>query len=76
MDPPLTARTGENPRLYLLPEPKPTEEYLEQASLPPRRLTGPKKLLIVLDLNGTLLVRSNRGSNYTPRPHVDEFLAY
>jgi hypothetical protein len=76
MDPPLTARTGGNPRLYLLPEPKPSQEYLERANLPPRRLTSPKKLLIVLDLNGTLLVRSNRGSNYTPRPHVDEFLAY
>jgi hypothetical protein len=76
MDPPLTATTGGNPRLYLLPEPKPSPEYLERANLPPRRLTSPKKLLIVLDLNGTLLVRSNRGSSYTPRPHVNEFLAY
>ena len=72
----LTATTGENPRLYLIPEPKPSQEYLERANLPPRRLTSPKKLLIVLDLNGTLLVRSNRGSTYTPRPHVNEFLAY
>jgi hypothetical protein len=76
MDPPLTATTGENPRLYLLPEPKPSPEYLKRANLPPRRLASPKKLLIVLDLNGTLLVRSNRGSTYTPRPHVNEFLAY
>jgi hypothetical protein len=67
---------GENPRLYLLPHPKPTASYLEQANLPPRRLSSPKKLLIVLDLNGTLLLRSNRGSKYTPRPHVPEFLAY
>jgi hypothetical protein len=67
---------GGNPRLYVLPRPKPSSSYLEQAQLPPRRLSSPKKLLIVLDLNGTLLVRSNRGSNYTPRPHVDEFLAY
>jgi hypothetical protein len=67
---------GGNPRLYLLPRPKPSASYLEQAQRPPRRLSSPKKLLIVLDLNGTLLVRSNRGSNYTPRPHVDEFLAY
>jgi hypothetical protein len=67
---------GGNPRLYLLPRPKPSPSYLEQAQLSPRRLSNPKKLLIVLDLNGTLLVRSNRGSNYTPRPHVDKFLAY
>jgi hypothetical protein len=67
---------GGNPRLYVLPRPTPSASYLEQAQLPPRRLSNPKKLLIVLDLNGTLLVRSNRGSNYTPRPHVDEFLAY
>lgn len=67
---------GENPRLYLLPHPKPTTSYLEQANLPPRRLSSPKKLLVVLDLNGTLLLRSNRGSNYTPRPHVPEFLTY
>jgi hypothetical protein len=68
---------GENPRLYLLPHPKPSTAYLEQANRPPRQLySSPKKLLIVLDLNGTLLLRSNRGSNYTPRPHVPEFLAY
>ncbi|GAB7326910.1 hypothetical protein MBLNU13_g10876t1 [Cladosporium sp. NU13] len=67
---------GENPRLYLLPHPKPTISYLEQANLPPRRLSSPRKLLIVLDLNGTLLLRSNRGSSYTPRPYVPEFLAY
>jgi len=75
MDPPLTS-TGENPRQYLLPIPKPTQEYLDRANVPSRRLESPKKLLIVLDLNGTLLVRSNRGSNYTPRPHVNEFLAH
>ena len=76
MDPPLTAGTGESARLYLIPEPKPSREYVERSNIPPRRLNSPKKLLIVLDLNGTLLVRSNRGSNYTPRPHVKEFLAY
>jgi len=75
MDPPLTS-TGENPRQYLLPVPKPTQEYLDRANARSRRLNSPKKLLIVLDLNGTLLVRSNRGSSYTPRPHVNEFLAH
>lgn len=44
--------------------------------MPSRRLTKPKKLLIILDLNGTLLLRSSRGSNYTPRPNVEEFLSY
>lgn len=75
MNPKLTA-TGENPRQYLLPCPQPSESYLECANRPPRRLSSPKKLLIVLDLNGTLLVRSNRGSKYTPRPFVQKFLVY
>lgn len=72
----LTTTPGENPRQYLLPHPKPTKSYLERANRPSQRLPEPKKLLIVLDLNGTLLVRSNRGSSYTPRPFVNEFLAY
>lgn len=76
MGPPLTARTGGNPRLYLIQKPEPSQEYKDGANLPPRRLTSPKKLLIVLDLNGTLLVRSNSGSTYTPRPHVHKFLDY
>ncbi|KAM0713539.1 hypothetical protein Q7P37_010501 [Cladosporium fusiforme] len=68
--------SGENPRQYLLSHPEPTPSYLQRAQLPPRRLTEPKKLLIILDLNGTLLLRSNRGSNYTPRPNVHPFLSY
>lgn len=68
--------SGETVRQYLLPHPKPSSAYLEQAKLPPRCLSDPKKLLIVLDLNGTLLVRKNRGSSYIPRPHVQGFLAY
>jgi hypothetical protein len=74
--PPQLTLTGENPRLYLLSRPEPSASYLERAKLPPQRLIAPKKLLIVLDLNGTLLLRSNRGSNYRPRPFVNEFLAY
>lgn len=42
----------------------------------PCRLELPKKLLIVLDLNGTLLVRSSGNNTTTTRPHVREFLAY
>lgn len=75
MSPQLTP-PGENPRQYLLPRPEPSSSYLEQAKLPSRRLSEPKKLLIVLDLNGTLLLRSGRGSKYTPRPRVEEFLTY
>ena len=36
----------------------------------------PRPLLVVLDLNGTLLHRKNRGSSFVGRPRVNEFLHY
>lgn len=36
----------------------------------------PRKLLVVLDLNGTLLFRTSKGFEFTPRPKVDEFIGY
>lgn len=72
---PLTP-TGQEPIRHLLPKPKPSDTYLERANVPSHRLSEPKKLLIILDLNGTLLLRSNSGSSYTPRLKVQEFLEY
>lgn len=72
---PLTP-SGRDDIRYLLPKPKPSDTYLERANAPSRRLSEPKKLLIVLDLNGTLLLRSNSGSSYTPRLKVQGFLDY
>lgn len=56
--------------------PEPTEAYLSQASSAPIKLQSPQPLLVILDLNGTLLYRSSRKfpPKFTKRPGVDEFL--
>lgn len=40
--------------------PDPTPEYLQRASFMPYRLAAPKPMLVVIDLNGTLLYRPNK----------------
>ncbi|KAI9890866.1 MAG: hypothetical protein M1814_003505 [Vezdaea aestivalis] len=62
-----------------LPVPIPTTAYLEQSSLPPIDLSFKATLLIILDLNGTLLYRPNRKRQpkaFSPRPDVYKFLSY
>lgn len=56
--------------------PTPDARYLSLASIPPNLLPTPQRLLLVLDLNGTLLYRPHAASNYHPRPFLPEFLAY
>ncbi|KAK4580307.1 hypothetical protein LTR86_000510 [Recurvomyces mirabilis] len=60
--------------------PRPTEAYLEQADLPIQPHIGsPRRLLVVLDLNGTVCYRKkSKGGiwSFTPRPGVFEFLDY
>lgn len=68
--------TATRAQFYCLERPEPSSRYLELARAAPCRLELPKKLLIVLDLNGTLLVRSFGNNTTTTRPHVKEFLAY
>ena len=60
------------------PAPTATDLYLAQARLPVIRCAAPKKLLVVLDLNGTLLVRPNRMKprEFTIRPGVHQLLDY
>ncbi|KAL1842056.1 hypothetical protein VTJ49DRAFT_6126 [Mycothermus thermophilus] len=58
--------------------PSPTPSYLSQSSLPPTTLPTPKPLLVVIDLNGTLLHRPNRRtapSRFIERPGARQFLA-
>ncbi|RAH70925.1 NIF domain protein [Aspergillus aculeatinus CBS 121060] len=43
-----------------LTPPSPTAEYLQQSSLPPKRNESSKPLLVILDLNGTLVHRKHR----------------
>ena len=62
--------------LIHLPAQKPTEAYSARASIPPTRSPSPQSLLLVLDLNGTLLYRTLGIKNYVPRPGLKEFLDY
>ena len=60
-----------------LPIPQPTADYLIQSSTPPSRLASPQPLLVILDLNGTLLHRSKqrRSKCITARPYLAEFFS-
>ncbi|KAM7214944.1 HAD-like domain containing protein [Rhypophila decipiens] len=59
--------------------PDPTPEYLAQASSPPTSLPTPRPILVVIDLNGTLVFRRDpkrRPHICTLRPHAEAFLSY
>ena len=58
--------------------PDPSPLYLVHASLPSLRLPHPRKILVVIDLNGTLLYRPNKRnpSHFIERPHARRFLSY
>jgi len=59
--------------------PKPTSAYKKMAALAPALRNTSQRLLVVLDLNGTLLVRPNRRSDPTKfkiRPGVTQLLDY
>ncbi|KAL0944105.1 FCP1-like protein [Colletotrichum truncatum] len=58
--------------------PEPTADYLHRASIPPTLLPSPKPILVVMDLNGTLLYRPNRrnATSFVERPHAKRFLQY
>ncbi|KAK3614629.1 hypothetical protein LTR56_027129 [Elasticomyces elasticus] len=67
-----------SPLFKLLKRPEPTSSYLKQAEQTPgaRPNEESRPLLVILDLNGTLLHRKNRKTSFTARPHVSEFLWY
>ncbi|RSL87458.1 hypothetical protein CDV31_016248 [Fusarium ambrosium] len=58
--------------------PNPSHQYMAQAHLEPHRLPQPRRILIVMDLNGTLLHRPNkrRPFHFVERPHAKAFLSY
>ncbi|KAI9762359.1 MAG: putative tRNA threonylcarbamoyladenosine biosynthesis protein kae1 [Chaenotheca gracillima] len=62
----------------VVPVPAPTLEYLERASNPSMRLDEPQSLLLVIDLNGTLLFRrrANRSGQFSPRLDMDAFVRF
>jgi NLI interacting factor-like phosphatase len=62
-----------------IPRPIPTKEYMNITAVAGPRLIIPKKLLVITDLNGTLLYRPNVHNNpkrAIPRPSVNKFLDY
>ncbi|KAI0840087.1 HAD-like domain-containing protein [Hypoxylon sp. FL0890] len=58
--------------------PEPTEQYLTESLLPPFLLPKARPLLVVIDLNGTLLHRpsSHRPTYFIERPFARVFLRY
>lgn len=70
---------GVEPMQYLLPVPHPTALYHNRANCAKSeiyKLKSPKQLLVVLDLNGTLLVRTNNRASFIARQGLDQFLEY
>jgi hypothetical protein len=62
----------------MLPAPQPTDLYMSQASEEPTVANSPCHLLVILDLNGTVLHRPNRNSTtkMIARPYLSPFLRY
>ncbi|EXJ63095.1 hypothetical protein A1O7_03540 [Cladophialophora yegresii CBS 114405] len=76
---PAAQRTSRHPSLDPAGEaPRPTEEYGRNAALNPATRDRPQKLLVILDLNGTVLVRPNksRPKNVIVRPGIPSLLDY
>ncbi|KNG50390.1 phosphoprotein phosphatase [Stemphylium lycopersici] len=61
----------------MLPAPQPTQEYLDQAAGEPSPTENPDQMLVILDLNGTVLFRPNRNAKtMIQRPFLKPFLRY
>ncbi|ROT40823.1 HAD-like protein [Sodiomyces alkalinus F11] len=58
--------------------PEPSRAYLEQSALPPSLLPRPRAILVVMDLNGTLLFRPDRRQShkFIERPFARDFMRY
>lgn len=58
--------------------PDPTSDYLRACMFGPTSLRQPQHLLVVIDLNGTLLFRPSkkRPTKFNMRPHAQTFLRY
>ncbi|KAF3041581.1 hypothetical protein E8E12_008682 [Didymella heteroderae] len=61
----------------MLPAPAPKSEYMAQAAEEPTTVKTPGRILVILDLNGTLLYRPNRNKKtMIARPFLIPFLRY
>lgn len=72
----LPNRPSGEPKVYSIARPLPNYVYMAAAYAAPSVLEISRPLLVILDLNGTLLYRKNKGTNFKPRPHLNEFLEY
>ena len=68
-------QTQEEVKLRILERPVPSLTYMTQAKQSPRTMDINRPLLVVLDLNGTILYRKKR-ANFIARPRMNEFLRY
>jgi hypothetical protein len=73
---PATKPASADPKIFSMARPIPHPAYMGASLISPSVLNISRPLLVILDLNGTLLYRKNKGSNFKPRPHLDEFLEY
>ncbi|KAJ0413878.1 NLI interacting factor-like phosphatase-domain-containing protein [Aspergillus carlsbadensis] len=80
-DPPLPSIQSQTGPVQISkrPIPKPpsaTENYLHQSSLAPTSTSAPQPLLVILDLNGTLIFRKTRKfpPSFSRRVGLDDFL--
>ncbi|KAH7411876.1 HAD-like domain-containing protein [Phaeosphaeria sp. MPI-PUGE-AT-0046c] len=61
----------------MLPAPQPTDLYLNQAAEDPTAIGKPGHILVILDLNGTVLFRPNKNAKtMIARPYLKPFLRY
>jgi hypothetical protein len=69
-------KKGKEPKI-MLPAPSPTKEYMQRASLEPSLADSPAPVLVILDLNGTLLHRPSKNKQrMIARPFLKPFLRY
>jgi len=73
-------RVDEDGRIVFRYPPLPSEAYMQQSNKPDvlERSLSPRRLLIILDLNGVLLFRPDRKqlTKFKPRPDLDQFFNY
>ncbi|ORY17912.1 HAD-like domain-containing protein [Clohesyomyces aquaticus] len=71
------ASKSRDPKI-MLPAPQPTAKYLENATGEPFVVNPPQDILVVLDLNGTLIHRPRRSAptRLIERPFLAHFLRY
>lgn len=73
---PRGSESPSNEPIQMMPQPCPTQEYMVRSLDPPLKMEQPMPLLVIADLNGTLLVRPNKknSTRFMPRPGLGRFL--